>query len=339
VRNARRCEVKRVPCAAMTVRLTVREAEWRAHVASMVASVDGLVPVVKGNGYGFGRSRLLGEAAAFADHVCVGSVHELDGVPPGVTAVVLTPVGTASDASAVDDTLVPSTTDCILTVGSVDHVAALGAWSGRVLVKLRSSMQRFGATPSELTAVATAVANSMATACGYSLHLPLAGSDAERRAEVEAWLPHLDPSIPLWLSHLGPATFAGIQADHPQRSFRLRVGTSLWHGDKSFLHLSADVLDVSPVTQGQTVGYRHMSVPGHGWLVVVGAGSAHGVAPLADGLSPFHFSRQRLALVELPHMHASLLFVAEDQQCPRFGDRVDVQRPLISTHVDAIEWR
>ncbi len=39
----------------VTIRLTVRTALWRAHVARVVNDVDGLVPVVKGNGYGFGR--------------------------------------------------------------------------------------------------------------------------------------------------------------------------------------------------------------------------------------------------------------------------------------------
>ena len=39
---------------------------------------------------------------------------------------------------------------------------------------------------------------------------------------------------------------------------------------------------------------------------MVGAGTAHGVQPLDDGRSPFHFARQRLALLEPPHMHTSM---------------------------------
>jgi hypothetical protein len=71
---------------------------------------------------------------------------------------------------------------------------------------------------------------------------------------------------------------------------------------------------------------------------MVGAGSAHGVAPLADGRSPFHFARTRLELVEAPHMHTSMVLVPDGDPCPRVGDRVDVQRPLISTLVDELEW-
>jgi hypothetical protein len=43
----------------MTVRLTVDRAAWMAHLRSTAAAYgDGLVPVVKGNGYGFGRPLL-----------------------------------------------------------------------------------------------------------------------------------------------------------------------------------------------------------------------------------------------------------------------------------------
>jgi hypothetical protein len=34
----------------VTITLTVRSGRWRAHVAGLVNAIDGLVPVVKGNG-------------------------------------------------------------------------------------------------------------------------------------------------------------------------------------------------------------------------------------------------------------------------------------------------
>ena len=71
-------------------------------------------------------------------------------------------------------------------------------------------------------------------------------------------------------------------------------------------------------------------MPGDGTLVMVGAGTAHGVHPLGDGRSPFHFARRRLDLVEPPHMHTSMVFVPAGDPAPRCGDIVDVQRPLIS---------
>jgi hypothetical protein len=104
------------------------------------------------------------------------------------------------------------------------------------------------------------------------------------------------------------------------------------------LHLDADVLDTHPVDAGTPAGYRGDPVPSDGTLVMVGAGSAHGVAPLADGRSPFHFARRRLGLHEAPHMHTSMAFVPAGEPCPAVGDRVDVQRPLITTAVDEVVW-
>ena len=45
-----------------------------------------------------------------------------------------------------------------------------------------------------------------------------------------------------------------------------------------------------------------------------------------------------LPLLERPHMHSTLLVVPDGQPCPLVGDRVDVQRPLIATNVDEVEW-
>ncbi|MEM9038722.1 MAG: alanine racemase [Actinomycetota bacterium] len=111
----------------MTVRLTVRRASWRSRVARLAGEVDGLVPVVKGNGYGLGRAFLAGVAAEFADTVAVGTVHELDVLDahPSLDVVVLTPALAP-----------PPTNRPILTVGRPEHVDALAEWGGRVVVKL-----------------------------------------------------------------------------------------------------------------------------------------------------------------------------------------------------------
>ena len=72
---------------------------------------------------------------------------------------------------------------------------------------------------------------------------------------------------------------------------------------------------------------------------MIGAGTAHGIHPLDDGRSPFHFARRRLALLEPPHMHTSMVVVPDDEPAPKPGDIVDVQRPLIATSVDEVRWR
>ena len=115
----------------MTLSLEVDRTAWNRHVDGVAGRVAGLVPVVKGNGYGLGRRWLADRASRLADTVAVGTVHELADVPQGVTPVVLTP--------ALDLTTV-ARPDAILTVGSPAHVAALGRTARRVVVKVRSSM-------------------------------------------------------------------------------------------------------------------------------------------------------------------------------------------------------
>jgi alanine racemase len=314
----------------VTVRLTVRATMWRSHVAQVASSVDGLVPVVKGNGYGFGRTRLASVAAEFADAIAVGTVHELDGLPDGVDTVVLTPIVTPQRLTGQAPSG-PAENSPILTVGSDEHIRALDGWGGRVLVKLVSTMQRFGRGVELVTAARRAGLQIE----GVSVHPPLAGTMAEHAADIVDVARDVPPDLPVWVSHLDPVTYRSLPTTH---MYRLRLGTMLWHGDKSALHLDTDVIDVRPVAAGQPVGYRLTPASTDGHLVIVGAGTANGVTPLDDGRSPFHHQRKRLVLLEPPHMHVSMAFVPEDDAVPAVGDWLDVQRPLHMTHVDDIRW-
>jgi alanine racemase len=304
----------------VTVRLTVYSAEWRRHVRSIVDATPGLVPVVKGNGYGFGRRHLAAIAAEFADTLAVGTVHELDGLPNGPTPVVLTPALEA-----------PEDTHAILTVGSLEHIAALGSWPGRVIVKLASSMRRFGGG---IGLVEKARAAGLGLE-GVAIHPPLAGDARHHRAEIERWLDAVDPSLDVWVSHLTPSEYALLPNSH---NYRLRLGTALWHGDKSELRLEASVLHTSTIAAGERAGYRLGTADRDGTLVIIGAGTANGVHPLTDGRSPFHHERLRLELIEPPHMHTSMAFVPAGDPYPTTGMWVDLQRPLTTTLVDETQW-
>lgn len=318
---------RRGTVADVTLRLTVDTDSWRANVDHIARHCPGLVPVVKGNGYGFGRAELAGIAARLADTIAFGTVHELDHVPAGITPVVLTPTWQP-----------PADTVPILTVGSVAHVRALDGWRGRVLVKLASSARRFGTTIEQLGAVTGAARAAGLDIVGFSVHPPVAGSDDEHLDDIAAWLGVLEDDE-VWVSHLSTEAYDDLIDGWPERRFRIRIGTRLWHGDKRALHLDADVLDVRPVRAGDHAGYRQQVVPIDGNLVMVGAGTAHGVQPLEDGRSPFHFSHQRMALLEPPHMHTSMLLVPAGQIGPGEGERVDVQRPLITSFPDEVRWR
>lgn len=305
----------------MTIRLSVDRDRWWAHVTDVAQSVDGLVPVVKGNGYGFGRVALAHAAVEIGPLLAVGTVHELEGLPPQSTPVVLTPTLRP-----------PATADAVLTVANRHHVDALAGWPGRVIVKLESSMHRYG---DGIDLVEQAQHAGLRTV-GVAIHPPLAGSEDDHRDDIVSHLPDIDPSLDVWVSHLAPGTYAALPRSH---RYKLRAGTYLWLGDREALHLEADVLDTRPVLAGARVGYRLTTVESDGTLVMIGAGSANGIALLAGDVSPFHFERTRMALVEPPHMHTSMAIVPLGHPCPQTGDWVDLQRPLTMTTIDELSWK
>ncbi len=312
-----------LPSGPVTIRLTVDRDRWWHHATDVAASVSGLVPVIKGNGYGFGRSGLATVAAKLSPILAVGNVHELAGLDDlgdDTTLVVLTP--TLSP---------PATAEAVLTVGSVAHIDALRGWAGKVVVKLDSDMRRYGG---DISLVADAQRAGLRTV-GVAIHPPLAGDEDAHRNQVVRRLPEIDPSLDVWVSHLSPTTYETLPSSH---RYKLRLGTYLWHGDREALRLEADVLHTRRIAEGQTAGYRLNAVPGDGTLVMIGAGTSNGVTPLGDGRSPFHHARHRMPLLEPPHMHTSMAFVADGEPCPETGDWVDVQRPLTMTTVDELRW-
>jgi hypothetical protein len=170
---------------------------------------------------------------------------------------------------------------------------------------------------------------------GVAIHPPLAGTDQQRLGFITEQLPHIDPTHDVWLSHLSPGSYELLPDTH---RYKLRIGSYLWHGDREAIRLEANVLDTRPAEAGSTAGYRLRVIEHDATIVMIGAGSAAGVAPLPDGRSPFHFARRRLELVEPPHMHTSMALVPIGEPCPNVGDWVDLQRPLTMTSADELRW-
>jgi len=319
----------------MTLRLTVNRQAWLSHVhaqAALLGKNKQLVPVVKGNGYGFGRPILIEQAMQFATEIAVGTVFEAHDIPASHTPIVLTPVGNELPTS------LPS--NAVLVVGSVHHVNTLVShgWSGRVIIKLRSSVQRFGVAGSEVASVVDAVNAAGFKQHGWSVHPPLDGATTDHAQEIAQWINNVPNNLPMYVSHVDAESLNELRAANQQRSIIARSGTSLWLGDKSMLTLGTDVLDVSRVNGG-TAGYRNTPITGSGSLVVVGCGSSHGVTTIAGDLSPFHFAKQRITMLEPPHMHSTILFVQDGATCPTVNDIVDVQQPLTRVFVDSITWK
>ena len=316
----------------MTIRLAVNEAQWLAHVQGVARSMPGLVPVVKGNGYGFRRWNLMPLAGQLANEVAVGTVFEVRDVPSNVTPIVLTPTLTPPPKN------IPLNT--VLTVAGRHHVVALATagWKGDVIVKLQSSAMRYGVTPADLEPLLSDIADAQFTLRGFAIHPPLEGDDVAHLKDITQWLDIIHPSLPVYVSHLSGAAYHKLRSDYPNRNFRIRLGTTLWHGDKSMMQLSADIVDHHPVESGSRAGYRLVKVDGPGEIVLVGCGTAHGVTLLPDGRSPFHYKKQRLNLLEAPHMHTSMLFVARGRPIPSIGEWIDVQQPLTRVQVDLLQW-
>lgn len=316
----------------MTIRLAVNEPRWLAHVQGVAKSMPGLVPVVKGNGYGFRRWNLMPLAGQLSNEVAVGTVFEARDIPSNVTPIVLTPTLTAPPKN------LPLNT--VMTVSSPHHVVALNSvgWSGEVIVKLQSSAMRYGVERELLQSLISDIENARLTLRGYSIHPPLDGDSASHLKDITSWLDLLDKRLPIYVSHLDAAAYEKLRSTHPDFDFRIRLGTSLWHGDKSMMQLSADIIDHHPIESGMRAGYRQIKVDGPGEIVLVGCGTAHGVLLLPDGRSPFHYQRQRLNLLEPPHMHTSMLFVSRGRPIPSIGEWIDVQQPMTRVQVDLLQW-
>jgi alanine racemase-like protein len=281
----------------MSLTLHVDTARWRAHLDAVTASYPRIVPVAKGNGYGFGLPRLATEAARLgADTLAVGTHEELPAVAdvfPG-DLLLLTPLRPfSSDGRESDDPRL------IHTVSRVADLQALVDAPGepRVIVELFTSMRRHGVPADDLPIVAKLLDRVRCE--GWALHLPLpavggagtapsdspasdGGKVSQHRREVETWIRRLhDADLParrLWVSHLTPTELTELAAAHPDLEIRPRVGTRLWLSDRDAYQARAHVLDVHRVRRGDRFGYRQRRVPGDGYLVVLSGGTAHGVA-------------------------------------------------------------
>ncbi len=318
----------------MTLQLSVDSAAWGRHVAKTASDFDDLIPVVKGNGYGLGRSTLIEHAQKISRDIAVGTVFEADDVPGNCRAFVLTPVGKA---------LPPAknlTKNVVMTVGSVDHVNNLrnASWRGDVVVKLRSSMNRYGAELSEINALLAAVQAAGLTQVGWSVHPPLDGTPKSHADEIGSIISGVESNLPWFVSHIDAENLVDLRKKFAKKTIRVRSGTQLWLGDKSMFELNADVLDARSVKSGEVVGYRKITLHQSGTLAMIGAGTSHGIQLVGAELSPFHFNSTRLSLVEPSHMHTSMVFVPTNQSPPKSGEIVDVQQPLTRVYPDIISW-
>lgn len=348
----------------MSLTLTVDGDRWRRHLRQVADAKPGLVPVVKGNGYGFGVGRLARRAAWLGvDTIAVGTHEEVAAVEtrfPG-SILVLTPWR--------PDTPTPLDNPRIVhTVGRLEDLAELrrrapGA-RPRIVLELLTSMLRHGFDAAGLRAATTAAAGC--TVEGVALHLPLGTAHL---AEVERLLtdvvaagltaPHEGRPATIWVSHLSDAELTDLRSRWADLRFRPRVGTDLWLGEHAALTVRSTVLDAHPVSRGQRFGYRQRRAPRAGTILVVSGGTAHGIgleAPTGDtslrsragslarggldaaGLvrSPYTVDGKPRLFAEPPHMQASMLFLPAGADVPEIGAEVPVRVRYTATDVDRV---
>lgn len=348
----------------MTLTLTVDGDRWRTHLRAVADATPGLVPVAKGNGYGFTLGRLARKAGWLGvDTLAVGTYDELPEVASRYdgSLLVLTPWRPFGAALEVDPAL---DRRVIHTVSRLDDLTdLLGRRPGaRFVLERATSMLRHGLTARELWSVPRVLAELPKSGLeGVALHLPLAHgahlTEVQRLVNdiVAAGLP-IDT---VWVSHLSAAELATLRATYPDYTFRPRIGTDLWLGDRGALRVTATVLDVHAVERGDAFGYRHRTAPKAGHILVVSGGTAHGIgleAPTGDaslraraatvargGLdaagfvrSPFSIDGKQRLFAEPPHMQASMLFLPHGARVPAVGDEVDVRVRYTTTAFDRV---
>ena len=262
----------------MALTLYVDGDRWRAHLQAVRDAHPGIVPVIKGNGYGFGVAR-LGELSTWlgVDTVAVGTYAEVPEVSTTFTGtvLVLTPWRPSERSAVFDDHVVH-------TVGRLEDLRALTrrVERPRVILERMTSMRRHGFSARELReAVQLWAEVGVVRLEGVAFHLPI--SQGSHVAEVDRLMTDVVaagmPAKRIWVSHLTDTELADLRHRYADFEFRPRIGTQLWLGDRGALSVRATVLDVHPVDRGDVFGYRSRTIPKSGHIVVVSGGTAHGI--------------------------------------------------------------
>src|SRR5688500_13628646 len=158
----------------MSLTLTVEGERWRAHLRGFAEGHPGLVPVAKGNGYGFTLGRLARKSEWLGvDTLAVGTYEELPEVASRFDGdlLVLTPWRPFVAA------LAPAISDRVIhTVGGADYLDALLARQprARMVLERMTSMRRHGFAARELWSDRVRRRLRDARLEGIAMHLPLA---------------------------------------------------------------------------------------------------------------------------------------------------------------------
>ena len=320
--------------------LHVDAERWRHHISHFVARHNhDLVPVIKGNGYGFGIPTLAREAANFqAECVACYSAEEATIIRSQFDGDVLL----LAPNESLDESWVIHTISPISATFQESHPK-------RFVIELLSPVKRHGYEPA-LIRSALEEYSATGTCEGLAIHLPL-----DRKGSVVAWINSqistlnirpVDFANSIWLSHVSAEEILELKKRWPEIRWRVRVGTELWLGARTSLTATATVLDRHRISAKERIGYRQRPAK-RGWLLIAAGGTSQGIglevpsngfASIVKSLlrflgwnpSPYSWNGRALSFAEAPHMHNSLLIV-RSEAAPEIGDEIGLNVRFTTT--------
>ena len=338
----------------MSLILHVAAEKWRTHLATVVANSEAqVVPVIKGNGYGFGIKVLAQEAKdlnlPIVAVATVAEAQEIQSVFPG--EILLLSPSAHSDSEKVIHTISP-------------HSSVFSAkMPKRFVLELLSPIHRHGFSVSDLGNALDKYSKS-GKCEGIAIHLPIDQKtsasdwiDKNLRSITERGIATTEFNNSVWVSHISKKDLNKLTKNWPEIIWKIRIGTDLWLGDRGALKVKAQVLDLHAIDKPTAVGYRQYRV-GRGWLVIASGGTSHGIGleiatPKRDFLSqlktltksflnlfgwdpsPFSWNGKNLEFAEAPHMHLSLLTL-KGKAAPKISSEIDVEVRFTATKFDQV---
>lgn len=319
----------------MTFSLTVDGAAYQKHLLAVLneykkAGAE-VVPVIKGNGYGFTRRLLAKQAERLnLNRISVGTVYELDQALTdfGNEIMVLEPFN-PTDIQTLplwEHALSNNAHRIIAVIAGPYFAEASRIGIKRAFLKGKTSTNRFGVSITELPQIISTDHHNIEIV-GLSLHLPIEEPSqvnfaqlessaqlnnrktSNRVIEIASWISSYvslasEKQLPiqLSLSHVTAKNVSQIFEIAKERnqiiSVEVRLGTSFWLGNQKALQVTGTVLEIHELTEDhQRIGYRQVDSHGNARLLVVSGGTSHGVA-LAAPVNRATFRAKSVALAE-----------------------------------------
>jgi len=341
----------------MSLTLYVNNNYWTNSLKNVLnAYENSLIPVIKGNGYGIGKSNLAKKSEELGlTEIAIGTIFEAQEIINSDfnQIIVMDPIKDL-DKNAFDELKKINDKRLVLTLSDIKDATNLE--NTPVIVEVLTSMKRFGLTANDLKTL------SNYQILGLSLHLPIENSTNGKITEVKNWLKIYEEVLPqakkvVYLSHLSKEEFLKIKKEFPNFVFKLRLGTKFWLNDLSSFQIKSTVLAVHDVNN-ENIGYRQRKINDN-YIVIVSGGTSHGVglqAPRSNTnlksritsilagvleafdqtLSPFVISGKQRWFAETPHMNVSMLKLSKNITPPKVGSEITAHLRMTTTNFDSV---